>query len=84
MFVLVWMLTLLQFSDVAGGYLEIVEVNACSRCRIMLTCRQLDAIIAILESDYPSRAGELGAKEEEVTVSAPFPFQHPRDSLNHR
>nr|CAH7747007.1 unnamed protein product [Callosobruchus chinensis] len=84
MFVLVWLLILLQLSDVVAGYIEIVEVNACSFCRIMLTCRQLDAIIAILEADYPGTSELKEIKEEAVTAAVRFPFLHPRDSLNRR
>nr|CAI5867251.1 unnamed protein product [Callosobruchus analis] len=43
----------------------------------MLTCRQLDAIIAILEADYPSTSELKEIKEEAVTAAVPFPFQHP-------
>nr|CAI5842747.1 unnamed protein product [Callosobruchus analis] len=50
----------------------------------MLTCRQLDAIIAILEADYPSTSESKEIKEEAVTAAVPFPFQHPRGSLNRR
>ncbi|XP_048520500.1 uncharacterized protein LOC109537501 isoform X1 [Dendroctonus ponderosae] len=72
--------TLMIFvQSVISGYIEKVIVSGCETCQLMLSCRQLDSIIAILDVDFNSTEAGLAKK-----IHGTFPPDHPRDALNKR
>ncbi|XP_072383645.1 uncharacterized protein [Diabrotica undecimpunctata] len=91
-----WILVFSFLLRITNGYEELVEVTGCDTCRLMLTCRHLTAVIAILKVDFAGHhlndIFETGTVENWtgngsfMSVIAPplFPPVHPRDVLNAR
>ncbi|KAG5865187.1 hypothetical protein JTB14_013704 [Gonioctena quinquepunctata] len=96
MFAFLWILILGYFQHTNSGYVEIVEKTSCDTCKLMLTCRSLTSVIAILKVDFlqdspdESLAGSLArglagnSAGNSSVASGPFPPIHPRDVLNQR
>ncbi|XP_030752445.1 uncharacterized protein LOC115879666 isoform X2 [Sitophilus oryzae] len=70
--------------NVVSGYIEKVEVSGCESCRLMLTCRQLDTIIAILDVDFRMKNPIFDTGVIQNRGVQVFPPDHPRDALNKR
>ncbi|CAH1117986.1 unnamed protein product [Phaedon cochleariae] len=90
MFLFLWILIFGYFRLTNSGYVEIVEAIGCHSCNLLLTCRHLTSIIAILEVDfYPDLFVEESAEENPVESlrgngSQLFAGLYPRDVLNQR
>ncbi|XP_066251453.1 uncharacterized protein [Euwallacea similis] len=67
-----------------AGYIEKVIVRGCESCQLMLTCRQLDSLIAILDVDFQAESSVYDTGLMKNRTMRPFPPDHPRDSLNKR
>lgn len=63
---------------------EIVEETGCESCRLLLTCRHLTAVIAIVNVDFSPRINNEAIDDSNITTSTLFPPVHPRDVLNKR
>ncbi|KAF7269962.1 uncharacterized protein LOC143202854 isoform X2 [Rhynchophorus ferrugineus] len=79
--VLVMLVVLVQ--NAISGYIEQVEISGCESCRLMLTCRKLDSIIAILDVDFEMKEPiiDTGVIPHHQPM---FPPDHPLDALNKR
>lgn len=97
MLVFLWILTLSYLWTTVTGYEEIVESQGCHACRLLLTCRHLTSIIAILKVDFhPDHSSHIFEANigfsnfsengliETIVSPPPFPPVHPRDVLNQR
>lgn len=65
-------------------FAEKVIVTGCESCQLMLTCRQLDSIIAILDVNFKAKTPIYDSGLVKNKTVMPFPPDHPRDSLNKR
>ncbi|XP_018562122.1 signal peptide, CUB and EGF-like domain-containing protein 2 [Anoplophora glabripennis] len=83
MFILAWILVFIQVRRTISGYIEIVQTSDCNSCRLMLTCKHLNSIIAILDVEFtPGHVNDtLGNTSVTPTL---FPPVHPRGCLNQR
>lgn len=91
MIIFLWILFFSYLWDTNCGYVEIVEVEGCDTCKLMLTCRHLTAVIAILKVDFVGDRlndfFEISTTNNtfvSVKTPPPFPPVHPRDVLNAR
>ncbi|XP_056648331.1 uncharacterized protein LOC130452871 isoform X1 [Diorhabda sublineata] len=91
MIIFLWMLFFSYLWDTNYGYVEIVETQGCDTCKLMLTCRHLTDVIAILKVDFVGIQSngifEVSSRNNTfVSVINPptFPPVHPRDVLNAR
>ncbi|XP_057671781.1 uncharacterized protein LOC130903598 isoform X3 [Diorhabda carinulata] len=91
MIIFLWILVFSYLWDTNYGYVEIVETQGCDTCKLMLTCRHLTDVIAILKVDFVGIQSngifEVSSRNNTfVSVINPptFPPVHPRDVLNAR
>ncbi|CAH0557808.1 unnamed protein product [Brassicogethes aeneus] len=81
------LIMVLQFWTIKSKYIETVTISDCESCRLLLTCRGLSAVIAILEVNFTPYNIE---KQTELTTfwskEDDYPLRpiHPRDVLNYR
>ncbi|XP_074038588.1 uncharacterized protein isoform X2 [Leptinotarsa decemlineata] len=86
MFVFLSILVLGYFRYTVSGYVEIVEITGCHTCRLMLTCRSLNSIIAILDYNFVEDIVDESANAGDLAGNSSISFApaYPRDILNQR
>ncbi|KAF5303079.1 hypothetical protein FQR65_LT08410 [Abscondita terminalis] len=62
----------------AFGYIEYVTINGCESCALRLTCRHLDSIITIVESNFKTNS------KRNDTLPTALPLFNPRIALTQR
>lgn len=71
--------------QIVAFFTETVTISGCETSRLMLTCRHLHTIIAIIDVDYQIvNDSQLNNDSTNNGYISPFPLVHPREALNRR